>query len=149
MVRAHKASVNGTQFMFGVEIPKNAKHALEMDKPNGNNLWRESIDKELEMINQFQTFRRLKKNERLGLDFKMVPYFIVFTNKFDGRRKARLVAYGNRTVIDTEEVYSGVVGMETMRLGFLLACPFHSERKQESQSTSMGIMLMTQLRQGW
>jgi hypothetical protein len=42
--------------MFGVEIPKNVKRAEEMDKENGNNLWQESIDKELEMINQFQTF---------------------------------------------------------------------------------------------
>jgi hypothetical protein len=32
MVKAYKSSVNGTQFMFGVEIPKNVKCALEMDK---------------------------------------------------------------------------------------------------------------------
>jgi hypothetical protein len=121
MVQALKAKVNGVQYMFGVEIPRNAKHALEMDKANGNNLWKESIDKELEMINQFQTFRRLRKGETLTPDYKRVPYFIVFANKFDGRRKARLVANGSQTVIDSTEVYSGVVGMETVRLGFLLA----------------------------
>jgi hypothetical protein len=84
MVQALKAKVNGVQYMFGVEIPRNAKHALEMDKANGNNLWKESIDKELEMINQFQTFRRLRKGETLTLDYKRVPYFIVFANKFHG-----------------------------------------------------------------
>jgi hypothetical protein len=48
MVKAYKSSVkNGTRFMFGVEIPKNFKRALEMDKENGNNLWQESIDKDL------------------------------------------------------------------------------------------------------
>lgn len=56
LVHAYKSRVNGTQFMFGVEIPKNAKRALEMDKENGNTLWRDSIDKELEMINESQTF---------------------------------------------------------------------------------------------
>jgi hypothetical protein len=122
MVKAYKSSVNGTQFMFGVvEIPKNVKRALEMDKENGNTLWQDSIDKELEMINQFQTFQRLDKGEQLPPDFKPVPYFIVFANKFDGQRKARLVANGNKTVIDNEDVYSGVMGMETVRLGFLLA----------------------------
>jgi hypothetical protein len=61
MVQAYKASVNGEKYMFGVEIPKSVKHALEMDKANGNHLWREAIDKELEVINDFRTFRRLKK----------------------------------------------------------------------------------------
>ena len=56
MVQAMKAKVNGVQYMFGVEIPKNAKHALEMDWINGNNLWKESIEKDLQMINQFKTF---------------------------------------------------------------------------------------------
>ena len=121
MVKSYKATINGVKFMFGVEIPRNTKHALELDTANGNNLWRESIDKELQMINQFQTFRRLKEGERLSSDYKRVPYFIVYANKFDGRRKARLVANGSQTNIDTEEVYSGVVGMETVRFGFLMA----------------------------
>jgi hypothetical protein len=84
MVRAFKATVHGDKFMFGVEIPKNVRHAVELDKANGNNLWKESIEKELEMINDFQTFRRLKKGEVLAPDYKRIPYFIVFANKFDG-----------------------------------------------------------------
>jgi hypothetical protein len=107
--------------MFGVEIPRNVKHALELDKANGNHLWRESMDKEMEQINEFQTFRRLKRGEILSPAYKRIPYFIVFANKFDGRRKARLVANGSRCNIDAEESYSEVVGMETVWLGFLLA----------------------------
>jgi hypothetical protein len=59
-----------------------------MDQINGNNLWKESIDKELQMINQFQAFWRLHKGETLTPDYKRVPYFIVFANKFNGHRKA-------------------------------------------------------------
>jgi hypothetical protein len=108
--------------MFGVEIPKSVKHALELDKANGNtNLWRESINKELEQINNFQTFRRLKKGEHLSAAYQRIPYFIVFTNKFDGRRKAQLMANGSRCKMDSAESYSRVVRMETVHLGFLLA----------------------------
>ena len=41
----------------------------------------------------------------------------MFDCKFDVRRKARLVAGGNRTPdVAPEEVYSGVVSMETIRM---------------------------------
>ena len=56
MVHAYKASINGTQFMFGIEIPRNTKHALELDKANGNALWQDSIALKLKGINQYQTF---------------------------------------------------------------------------------------------
>jgi hypothetical protein len=39
-----------------------------------------------------------------------------FACKFDGRRKERLVARGNqKTVATQEQVYSGVVGIETVQ----------------------------------
>ena len=56
MVHAYKASINGVQFMFGVKIPRNVKHALELDKANGNTLWQDSIALELKSINEYQTF---------------------------------------------------------------------------------------------
>jgi len=46
---------------------------------------------------------------------------MVFDVKFDLRRKARLVAGGNHTDPSKEDIFSGVVGMETVRLGFLIA----------------------------
>ena len=41
--------------------------------------------------------------------------------KFDLRHKCRLVAGGHRTDPPKDDVYSGVVGMEVVRLGFILA----------------------------
>ena len=41
--------------------------------------------------------------------------------KFDMRRKARLVAGGNWTVTPKEDIYSGVIRMDSVRLGFALA----------------------------
>jgi hypothetical protein len=45
---------------------------------------------------------------------------MVFDVKYDLRHKARLVACGNWTVNDKEDIYSGVVRMDTVRIGFFL-----------------------------
>ena len=68
----------------------------------------------------FDTFRVAPNGEYLP-GYKRIPYHIVFDVKFDGRRKARLVAGGHRTDPLKEDVFSGVVSMEAVRLGFILA----------------------------
>jgi hypothetical protein len=45
---------------------------------------------------------------------------MVFDVKYNLRHKARLVAGGNLTVNDKEDIYSGVVRMDTVRIGFFL-----------------------------
>jgi hypothetical protein len=45
---------------------------------------------------------------------------MVFDVKYDLRHKARLVAGVNWTVNDKEEIYSAVVRMDTVRIGFFL-----------------------------
>jgi hypothetical protein len=45
---------------------------------------------------------------------------MVFDVKYDLRHKAILVAGGNRTVNDKDDIYSGVVRMDTVRIGFFL-----------------------------
>ena len=35
---------------FGVEVPKSAKYALELDKHNGNAFWQDSIAKEMKNV---------------------------------------------------------------------------------------------------
>ena len=46
---------------------------------------------------------------------------MVYDVKFDGRFKSRLVAGGNWTDPPKEDIYSGVIGMDTVRLAFSLA----------------------------
>jgi hypothetical protein len=43
---------------------------------------------------------------------------MVFDVKYDLRHKAKLVAGGNWTVNDKEDIYSGVIRMNTVRIGF-------------------------------
>jgi hypothetical protein len=45
---------------------------------------------------------------------------MVFDVKYDLRHKVRLVEGGNWTVDDKEKVYSGVLRIDTVRIGFFL-----------------------------
>lgn len=111
----------GPKFKFGVQVPNSPRHAMELDKRNRDNLWKESMDKELKQINDYETFIVLEDHEPLPEGYRKIPYHMVFDVKFDLRRKSRLVAGGNHTDNPKEDIYSGVVGMETIRLGFTLA----------------------------
>jgi hypothetical protein len=111
---------NEPRIKFGIEVPTSVKQAMELDKKNGNNLWKEAIQKELKQINDFNTFRIPGKGEVLR-EYTRIPYHMVFDVKFDLRRKARLVAGGNHTAPTKEDIYSGVVDLMSVRLGFLLA----------------------------
>ena len=121
--QAFKAVVQGEsrapKYEFGVEVPRNVRHALQLDEQNGNHLWRESIEKELKQIQDYKTFRAVKKGESL-MDYTRIPYHIIFAVKVDGRRKSRLVANGNCTDPPKEDIYSGVVGIENVRLAFVI-----------------------------
>ena len=101
-------------------MPCGLKQAARLDKENGNKKWQEAIDKELKQLQEYKTFKVLKKGESAPDGYQRIPYHIVFAVKFDLRRKARLVAGGNKTDPGKEDIYSGVVGIESVRTGFLL-----------------------------
>ena len=43
--------------MFGVQIPKTVEAALRMDQENGDNLWQEAIKKEMDALQELDTFK--------------------------------------------------------------------------------------------
>ena len=93
-----------------------------MDKAAGNLGWTESMNLELDQLNDFKVFKVLPDEYILPKEYKRIPYQIVFDVKFDGRKKSGLVAGGHRTPhVPKEEVFSGVVSMEAVRLGFIMA----------------------------
>ena len=109
------------KYKFGVTIPFGIKQAMRLDKENGNTLWFDAIKKELECLNEWKGFRILKKGEQPPKGYKQIPYHFVFDVKFqDLRHRARLVAGGDWIILANEDVYSGVVGMDIVRIGFFL-----------------------------
>ena len=124
MVNAYKVSRSDSvaKYKFGVEVPRNPKHAIEIDNGKGTTGWKTSIEKEIKQLDEFRTFKVIPDNEPTPSGYKRIPYHLVFDVKFDGRLKSRLVAGGHRTPeVPKEEVFSPVVSMEAVRLGFFMA----------------------------
>jgi hypothetical protein len=76
IANSFKASIQAPKYQFGIKVPMNAKHALELDRKNGNNLWRKAIDLETKQINNYKTFCKVNRGENLA-DYTRIPYHIV------------------------------------------------------------------------
>ena len=116
LIKAFNARMSkAPKYKFGVQLPHSPKHALLLDRLNGNNLWGDAMQTEMNQLEDYQTFRHPRPGEDMS-EYQYIPYHMVFDVKFDGRRKARLVANGNKTLATHDDVYSGVVSIETVRL---------------------------------
>ena len=67
------------------------------------------------------TFIVLEDDQPTPAGYKKIPYHCIYGVKFDDRRKCRLVAGSYTTDPSNEEIFSGVVSMETVRICFTLA----------------------------
>jgi Reverse transcriptase (RNA-dependent DNA polymerase) len=114
------SSPTTVKYKFGIQVPRGIRNAISLDKKNKNNLWQQAIDTELKQLTDYETFIVLDSGEDIPREYQKIPYHIVFDVKYDLRHKARLVAGGNWTVNDKEDIYSGVVRMDTIRIGFFL-----------------------------
>ena len=109
------------KYMFGFEIPRNYAHALELDKRNKNNRWKECTQLELSQLSDYVVFEDLGKNAAVPEGYKKIRTHLVFAVKHDGRHKARMVADGHLTDVPLDSVYSGVVSLRGLRLVLFLA----------------------------
>ena len=66
---------------FGVQVPKSAKHALELDKQNSNTFWKDSIAKE--MNNVRVAFQMLDENEEVPIGYKFICCHMIFDIKME------------------------------------------------------------------
>jgi hypothetical protein len=62
----------------------------------------------------------LDSGEIIPTGHPKTPYHMVFDFKYDPRHKATLVSRGNWTFNEKEDIYSGVVRMDTVRIRFFL-----------------------------
>ena len=113
----------GTTFKFGIKVPRTGdiRGARALDKENGNTLWYDAQCHEANTLRNLDTFTLVPENFDFT-GFQFVPLIYAFDVKFDGRRKARLVANGKVTIGPPEaEVWSGVVDTVTVRTAIFLA----------------------------
>jgi hypothetical protein len=48
---------HGPRYKFGVLLPNSRKHAFKIDEDNQNTKWRDSIQTEMDQIDEYETFR--------------------------------------------------------------------------------------------
>jgi hypothetical protein len=122
IIQANLSSTSrkGSVYHFGVQIPRSVKHAFELDAVNGNTLWKDAIEKEINNIQAYQTFKDMGKVSHIEGYKKIIVHF-VFAVKHDLRHKARLVAGGHLTDPTTEGSYSSVVNLRSLRICLVAA----------------------------
>ena len=106
---------------FGIEIPKSVEEALEIDRRNKNNLWRDAIEKE--MVNIYPAFKLYEGDPKNLIGFQLIRCHMIFDIKLgeNFRRKARFVAGGHMTAPPATLTYASVVSRESVRIALTLA----------------------------
>ena len=111
-----KSRIRKTTHKYGIEMATSVGHAYEIDKGNGNTLWRDAIKKE--MTNVGIAFEVLEEGEHAPVAWRKVSGHLVFDVKMDFTRKARWVLDGHKTPKPTGSTYAGVVSRESVRIAF-------------------------------
>jgi hypothetical protein len=109
------------QFKYGLEVPKNVKHALELDRTNGDLYWADAIKKEVQALTDLDCFEFKERDFKLDQSYQRTTLHIVFDVKQDLRRKARLVAGGHLIETLGHQVYSSTVKGISVRLLHVIA----------------------------
>ena len=104
---------------FGVKVPLTVEEALDIDEQNGNTLWHDAIEED--MNNSLIAFEVLDKDASVLVGYKEITCHIIFDAKMDLTRKARYVAGGKLTDPPSSINYASVIGRETVRIAFLVA----------------------------
>ena len=92
-----------------------------LDKENGNTLWHDVIQRDLDQISSYKSFHNIGVGVSPGPDFKKIKVKFVFDCKADGFRKACLVAQGDMTPEPDESVYSSVATLCSLHIVVFLA----------------------------
>jgi hypothetical protein len=100
----------GPRCKFGVEAARSPRRAgLQMDKANGNHLWKDASATEQKQINACNSFQEPTACDNLS-KHELILRHMVCDVKFNMREKARLVmAGGNWTVTHKEGICSGIM----------------------------------------
>jgi hypothetical protein len=115
MINQTKVNRKGTNYNFGVQVPRNAKQAIELDASNGNTLWTEAMGKEIANIQAYNRFKDMGTATYVAGYKKIIVHF-VFAVKHDLRHKACLFSGGHLTELTLEGSYSSVVNLRSLRL---------------------------------
>src|SRR6476661_3733243 len=99
------------KYIYGYEVPRDFRHAVEIDEQNGNTKWQDATKLELASMEAYQVFKDQGYKADPPPGYKVIRVHLIYDVKHDGRHKARLVADGHLTDIPDDSVYSSVVSL--------------------------------------
>jgi len=114
-----------TTHKLGIRLPHSVEEAYRLDEENGNNLWRDAINKEmLHVTPAFKVWdgdggETAARKKLIG--YQRIKCHMVFDIKMDFTRKARFVAGGHTTETPASLTYSSVVSRDSVRLLMMTA----------------------------
>ena len=83
-------------FKYGIEVPRNWKDIVRIDKAAGNSKWQDAVTKEVAALIQHGCFKFMPKDFKPPSDYQYCRLHFVYEVKNDLRQKARLVCDGSR-----------------------------------------------------
>ena len=112
---------DAVRYKFGIRIPRSVKEAYALDAANGNTYWADAMKAEIDQLNEYSVYHSIGKNARPPPGYQQIPLRMVFDVKQSLKRKARLVARGDKTSPPDDSVYSGVASLRSLRIVVFLA----------------------------
>ena len=104
---------------YGIEIPTSVDHAMEIDRKNGNSMWKAALA--LEMYNVGVAFEILEEGQKAPPGWNKASGHLIWDVKMDFTRKARWVLNGHKTPDPIGFTFVGVVSRESVRMAFTYA----------------------------
>ena len=117
---AMKSIRHGPIYKFGVQVPCNKAEARRLDEANGNTVWQDAEKSELSQLHEYDTFLDKGVMRKPPTGYKFIRVHFVYDCKHDLRCKARMVAGGHMTTANSDDSYSGVVTLRSLRICLLL-----------------------------
>ena len=110
-------------FKYGVEVPKNTKHAEEIDAQHGTSLWKEAYQKEIASLLSLSCFDFHPPDSKPGPDYQFVKLTMVYEVKQNGCHKERVVAGGHLVDPRSISTHSTIVkGVSVCLLDVIAHC---------------------------
>ena len=108
-------------YKYGILVPRNAAHAIELDRLAGNTLWQESMKKEVDDLASLDCWDYKEEGFVPGEGWQKTTLHMVFDVKHDLRRKSRLVAGGHLVDLIDTPYYSSTVKSISVQLLHVIA----------------------------
>ena len=119
ILSAVKVRMRHVDIKYGIKVPHTTKEAKKLDLANGNTMWQDAID--LEMNTIMPAFDLVANGKRAPLGYSEASGHIVFDVKMNFTQKARFVKNGHLNSDHIDSNFTGVVSCDSVRIIFTYA----------------------------